>query len=199
MARIQVHNLETQAGFAERDKDAAVDALAALQKENDALTLQQSHWDDLRRTNEQLEHLATLVTQQQQQAAQTNEPELRRARDRNKVLEGEYSALQRRYKEQEARVASSDRAASTARASLAQAQLRAKEWEERAGENEEALVEAQAVRDQAEDRAAQMEAEHALVRMQLEEKDAEERLAKVRVLCSPFSVGFLMMLLGPRE
>ena len=94
---------------------------------------------------------------------------------------------------------SSDRAASTARASLAQAQLRAKEWEERAGENEEALVEAQAVRDQAEDRAAQVEAEHALVRMQLEEKDAEERLAKVRVLCSPFSVGFLMMLLGPRE
>jgi hypothetical protein len=41
-------------------------------------------------------------------------------------------------------------------------------------------VEAQAVRDQAEDRAAQMEAEHALVRMQLDEKDAEERLAKVR-------------------
>lgn len=181
-----MHNLETQAGFAERDKDAAVDALAALRKENDTLTLQQSHWDDLRRTNEQLEHLAALVTQQ---TAQSNEPELkdlRRARDR---LESEYSALQRRYKEQETRVANSDRAASTARASLAQAQLRAKEWEERAAENEEALVEAQAVRDQAEDRAAQMEAEHALVRMQLEEKDAEERLTKVRVCCS-LSRGF---------
>jgi chromosome segregation ATPase len=176
---IQVHDLETQAGFAERDKDAAVEALAALRKETDALTLQQTHWDDLRRTNEQLEHLAALVTQ-----SQTNEPELkdlRRARDRSKVLEGEYSALQRRYKDQETRVASSERAAGTARASLAQAQLRAKEWEERAAENELALVEAQAVRDQAEERAAQMEADYALVSMQLEEKDAEERLAKVRV------------------
>ena len=38
------------------------------------------------------------------------------------------------------------------------------------------------MRDQAEDRAAQLEADHALVRMQLDEKDAEERLAKVRVV-----------------
>jgi chromosome segregation ATPase len=102
------------------------------------------------------------------------------------VLEGEYSALQRRYKDQETRVASSERAAGTTRASLAQAQQRAKEWEERAGENEAALVEAQALRDQAEDRAERVEAEHGLVRMQLEEKDAEERLAKVRL--SPCNV-----------
>lgn len=40
------------------------------------------------------------------------------------------------------------------------------------------------MRDQAEDRAAQLEADHALVRVQLDEKDAEERLAKVRVVCS---------------
>lgn len=172
-----MHSLETQAGFAARDKDAAVEALAAVQKENDALVLQQSHWDDLRRTNEQLEHLAALVAQ-----AQTNEPELkelRRVRDRSKVLEGEYAALQRRFKEHETRATNSDRAAAAARASLAQAQQRAAEWEERANENEAALEEAQAVRDQAEDRAAQLEAEYALLRMQLDEKDAGERLAKV--------------------
>ncbi|KAF8257860.1 hypothetical protein EI94DRAFT_1692001 [Lactarius quietus] len=174
----KVHSLETQVGFATRDKDAAVEALAALRKENDALMLQQSHWDDLRRTNEQLEQLATLVSQ-----AQTTEPELkelRRVRDRSKVLESEHSALQRRYKDQETRMASSDRAASTARASLAQAQQRASEWEQRANENEVVLEEAQVAREQAEDRAAQMEVEHALVRMQLDEKDAEERLAKDR-------------------
>lgn len=169
-----MHALETQAGFASRDKDAAVEALAALRKENDALALQQSHWDDLRRTNEQLEQLAALVSQQTQ--TNNNEPELkelRRIRDRSKVLEGEYAALQRR-------VANSDRTASTARASLAQAQQRAAEWEQRANESEAALEEAQALRDEAEDRAAQIEADHALVRMQLEEKDAEERLAKAR-------------------
>jgi chromosome segregation ATPase len=174
-----VHALETQAGFASRDKDAAVEALAALQKENDALALQQSHWDDLRRTNEQLEQLAALVSQTQTQT-NNNESELkelRRVRDRSKALEGEYAALQRR-------VASSDRTASTTRASLAQAQQRAAEWEQRANESEAALEEAQALRDEAEDRAAQIEADHALVRMQLEEKDAEERLAKVRL--SPY-------------
>lgn len=174
----KVHSLETQADFALRDKDAAVEALAALQKENDALGSQQSHWDDLRRTNEQLEQLAALISQ-----AQTNEPELkelRRVRDRSKVLEGEYGSMQRRYKELEIRVASSDRAASTARASLAQAQQRATEWEQLANENEAALEEAQAARDQAEDRAAQLDVEHSLVQMQLDEKDAEERLAKDR-------------------
>jgi chromosome segregation ATPase len=167
-----VHTLEAQAGLVSRDKEAVVEALEALRKENDA---QQSNWEDLRRTNEQLEQLATLVSQQ----AQTNEPELRRARDRTKVLEGEYASLQRRYKEQETRVTSSERSASTARASLAQAQQRAAEWEDRANENEVALEEAQAARDQAEDSAAQLEAEYSLLRMQLDEKDAEERLAKV--------------------
>jgi RNA polymerase-binding transcription factor DksA len=63
-------------------------------------------------------------------------------------------------------------------ASLAQAQQQAAEWEQRANENAAALEEAQAVRDQAEDRASQLEAENVLLRMQLDEK---ERLTKVRV------------------
>lgn len=101
-------------------------------------------------------------------------------RDRSKVLEGDYAALQRRYKEQEMRSTSSDRAASSARASLAQAQQRATEWEERANEHEIALSEAHATREDAEDRMAQLAEDNALMMMQLEEKDAEERLAKVR-------------------
>ena len=101
-------------------------------------------------------------------------------RDRSKVLEGEYAALQRRYKEQEMRATSSDRAASSVRASLAQAQQRATEWEERAKEHESALSEAQAAREVAEDQMSQFAEDHALVKMQLEEKDADERLANVR-------------------
>lgn len=173
-----MHSLETQAGFASRDKEAAVEALAALRTEHDTLLSQQTQWEDLRRTTEQLEHLSVLVAQ-----AQTNEPELkelRRVRDRSKVLEGEYAVLQRRYKEQEMRSTSSDRAASTARAGLAQAHQRAAEWEERANEHESALSEAQAAREDAEDRMAQLVEDHALIKMQLEDKDAEERLAKVR-------------------
>ena len=101
-------------------------------------------------------------------------------RDRSKVLEGEYAALQRRYKEQEMRATSSDRV----RAGLAQAQQRAIEWEERAKEHESALSEAQAAREVAEDQMSQFAEDHALVKMQLEEKDADERLANVRP--SPF-------------
>jgi chromosome segregation ATPase len=135
--------------------------------------------------------------------AQTNEPELkelRRVRDRSKVLEGEHAALQRRYKEQEIRSTSSDRAASSARASLVQAQQRATEWEERANEHESALSEEQAAREDAEDRMVQLAEDHALVKMQLEEKDAEERLAKVRP--SPFfglARSVYVDFLGPRE
>lgn len=173
-----MHSLETQAGFISRDKEAAVEALTTLRTEHDTLLSQQTHWEDFQRTTEQLERLSALVTQ-----AQTNEPELkelRRVRDRSKVLEGEYAALQRRYKEQETRATSSDRAASSVRASLAQAQQRATEWEERANEHESALSETQVAREAAEDRMAQLAEEYALVKMQLEEKDAEERLAKVR-------------------
>ncbi|KAF8259361.1 hypothetical protein EI94DRAFT_1813472 [Lactarius quietus] len=77
-----------------------------------------------------------------------------------------YADLQRRYGEQ-----ISDRA------SREHAQQRASEWEQRANKNEAALKEPQALRNQAEDRAARLEAELSLLRMQLDDKDA---LAKDR-------------------
>jgi hypothetical protein len=104
-----------------------------------------------------------------------NEPELaelRRVRDLSKVLEGEYASLQRRYREQEMRVELSERAASAAHANAIHAQQHAAEWEQRAKDSvAAALIEAQAMCDQAEDRAAQLVLEHALVRMQLDKKD----------------------------
>ena len=155
-----MHSQEAHAGFASRETDIPVDALAVLRKENDAQVSQQNHWDDFRRMNE---------------------PELKELHcvcDRSKVLECECAALQRRYEEQVTHVASSDRAAITARESLAQAQQLTAEWEQRAKGSAVALEEAQAARDQAQDRAVRLEAEHVLLRMQLDEK---ERLAKVRI------------------
>ncbi|KAI0055919.1 hypothetical protein BV25DRAFT_1832763 [Artomyces pyxidatus] len=172
----KVHAAETQAGYTARDKEALADALSTLQKEHDGLLAQQSHWDDLRRASEQIEQLASIVKQ-------SNEPELRdlrRIRDRSKVLEGEYAALQRRFKDQETRATSSDRAATTARQSLTQAQQRSVEWEQRAKEYEVSLVENQAKLDTLDERLSQMDADYSLAKMQLDEKDAQERLAKDR-------------------
>jgi hypothetical protein len=171
--------LETQAGFASRDKDATLEALAELRKERDALISQQCHWDDLRRTKEQVERLTAIVSQVRMNELELKE--LRGVRDRCEVLECKYTTLLRRYKEQKKRMASRDRAAITARVSLAQAQQHAAEWVQRASENEATLEEAQAICDQVEDRAAQLEAEHALMHMRLEEMVAKERLAMVRV------------------
>ena len=56
---------EAQADFASRGKDAAVEALLVLQKENDVLVLQESTRDDLRRADKQFEQVTTLVSQAQ--------------------------------------------------------------------------------------------------------------------------------------
>ncbi|TFY80785.1 hypothetical protein EWM64_g3221, partial [Hericium alpestre] len=174
--RSQMQQLEMQAGFATHDKDAAVAALAALQKEHDVLLSQQSHWDDLRRTSEQIDMLAQLVTQ-------NNEPELkelRRVRDKSKILEGEYAALQRRFKDQENKATSSDRAASAARQNLIQAQQRAAEWEKRAQEHELEVQNMNVALEKADEKASQLDADYSLAKMQLDEKEAEERLTKGR-------------------
>ena len=134
-----------------------MEALAALRTEHDALLAQQTHWEDLRRTTEKLEQLSALVSR-----TQANEPELkelRRVRDRSKVLESEHASLQRRYKEQEAR---------------------ANEWEQCANEHEAELVYARTALEDAKDRVVFLEEEHA------EARAAEERLAKVRSSRSSF-------------
>ena len=106
--------------------------------------------------------------------------ELRRAREKLGTLEVEHAGLQRRLKDQETKAAGADRTAQTARQSLAQAQQRAVEWEKRANEYDGELKLAQETLSKHEDGQRQLEQEHAVTKMQLEERDAEERLAKVR-------------------
>ena len=106
--------------------------------------------------------------------------ELRHHRDRSQALETENMALQKRLKECEAKVANSDRAATTMRQSLTQAQQRSTEWEHRAKDYESQLEMVQSKFDQAEQTQAQLEADLSLLNVQLEEQEANSRLSQVR-------------------
>lgn len=117
-----------------------------------------------------------------QQADEDEVKDLKRARDRAKILEGEHAALQKRFKEQEARVSNSDKSAFTARQSLSQAQQRASEWEKRAKEYEGKLEMTRTQLEQAEQTQVQLDADYQMVRMQLDEREANDRLAQVSAI-----------------
>ncbi|KAJ7630423.1 hypothetical protein FB45DRAFT_1150649 [Roridomyces roridus] len=174
--KAKVDSLNLQATFAARDKESAVQSLASLQKQYDHLTSQQSHWDDLRHASQQIEMLTTLIGQADNEELK----DLRQVRDRSKVLEGEHASLLKRFKEQEGKVTNSEKAAVAARQSLSQAQQRSSEWEKRAKEYEARLEATQTKLDQAEQAQSQLDADHSLVKLQLEEREADERLAKDR-------------------
>ena len=166
--------------IAVRDKDSAAASAKALQKRLDEVQSHDEQWDTLRRACAQMTELSSMMGQTDTRELQ----ELREVRDRAKVLEGEHAALKRRFKEQDGKMANAEKIAFTARQSLTQAQQRAAEWERRANEYESDL---NAMRDQIEKESeghSQLEQEHAVLKMQVEERDAEERLAKVRYTMS---------------
>lgn len=109
--------------------------------------------------------------------------ELRRIRDHSHALEAEHAALQKRFKDQETKIINSERISFTARQSLAQAQQRASDWEKRAKDHESTSESLHAKWQQQEDLLTQIDAEHASMKLRLEQKDTEERIAQVS--CSP--------------
>lgn len=114
--------------------------------------------------------------------------ELKRIRDRTNKLESDHTALQKRFKDQESKVANSERAAVIARQSLAQAQQRASEWERRAKEHEGELEMTRTKLDHADQTHAQLDADYSLAKLQLEEREADDRLAKVRSIISDIAL-----------
>lgn len=112
---------------------------------------------------------------------QGDNEELRRSRDRLKALEAENTTLQRRMKDQEIKMTSNERAAQTARQSMSQIQQRAAEWEKRANEYQSELSSVQEKLDKEEQVHKQFKEDYEYMKMQVEERDAEERLAKVRL------------------
>ena len=167
-----------QLNNATRDKEAATQALEQAQKQNEELTMQQSHWDSLRQAAEKIDALTNLIGHADNEELK----ELRFARDRVRALEAEHATLQKQLKEAENKVSNSDRAASTVRQTFAQAQQRSAEWERRTKEAEGQLELTQTRLEQAEQTQAQLETDLSLARLQLDERDAEDRLAKVCTL-----------------
>lgn len=164
-----------QVEFASRDKESAQQSLRLLKADRDNLASQQSYWEDLRRASEQIEALATRVSRIDSDEV----AELKQVRDRSKVLEGEHAALQKRFREQESKLANIERASQTTRQNFAQAQQRASEWEKRAREAEGEAERLSTVVEQGEQTRTQLEADVQMVKVQMEEKDAQERLRQV--------------------
>ncbi|TFK41407.1 hypothetical protein BDQ12DRAFT_679415 [Crucibulum laeve] len=169
-------SLEMQVTFANRDKETATESLEVLRKQHDRLSSQQNHWDDLRQAAEKIDMLTNLIGQADNEELK----ELRRYRERTKALESDHITLQKRFKDLEAKLQNSERAATTSRQSLAQAQQRSSEWERRAKEYEGQLELTKTQLEQAEQTQTQLDADYSLVKLQLEEREADERLTKDR-------------------
>ncbi|KAF8575915.1 hypothetical protein K439DRAFT_708741 [Ramaria rubella] len=170
----QIQKLEMQVEWLTRDKDNLEQRFSQLQRDRDSLANQQSHWEELRRTSEQVEQLTRLIG-----AADSAEiAELKRTSDRAKVMEGEHASLQKRFKEQEAKLLNIERASQTARQGMAQAQQRASEWEKRTKELEAELDAVRARLDEADETKLQLDSDLSLVKMHLEEKEKSEKDAK---------------------
>ena len=177
--------MELQEEWLTRDKDNLAQRLAQLQKDRDTLAYQQSHWEELHRTAEQVEQLTRHIG-----AANSAEiTELKRASDRGKILEGEHTLLQKRFKEQEAKIANIERASQTARQGMAQAQQRASDWEKRTKDLEVELDAMRTRLDDTDDAKLQLDSELSLVKLHLEEKEAAERAAKVSQTVTLYVIG----------
>jgi chromosome segregation ATPase len=171
-----------QMNFAARDKEAITRALKNVEDERDRLVSEQSQADELRRTTEQVAALAELLGKSES----TELVELRHLRDQSKILEGEYVSLKKRVKEQENRFSNAERLSIAARNNLEQAQKRAADWEEKARAYEAEVEQLTTALDQAEQTKNQLDADYSLARLQLEEKDAEDRITKVTRVCVSF-------------
>jgi chromosome segregation ATPase len=161
--------------FAGREKETALKAFETLQKQHDALALQQSSWDTIAAATEKIDMVYKLL----ENVDDEDQKELRHHRDHSQALENENMALQKRSKELEAKVANSDKAATTMRQSLTQAQHRSTEWERRAKEYEGRLEMAQTTLDQVEQTKTQLETDLSMFKLQIEEQEADRRLSQV--------------------
>lgn len=167
--------MELEVAFSHREKEATSKILEVLQNQHTHLVSQQSNWDVLNAATEKINMVFNLL----ENADSEEQKELRHYRDRSQVLGDENAILQKRMKELESRFATSDRTAAAARQSLVQAQQRSTEWEHRAKECEGQLELFKTKYEQSEQTHAQLEADYQVVKMQLEEYEADKRLQEV--------------------
>ncbi|PPQ62781.1 hypothetical protein CVT24_000475 [Panaeolus cyanescens] len=168
---VRVESLEAEVKFAFRERDSALKAHESLQKQQQELIAQQGQWELLNAATEKINMVYHLL----EGADSEEQKELRLHQDRNRALETENLAMQKRMKELEAKVANSDRAAATARQNLTQAQQRSADWEHRAKEYEGQVEMIQTRLEQTEQTQQQLEADYNTLK---EEQEADNRLAQ---------------------
>ena len=91
-------------------------------------------------------------------------------------------ALQKRYAEQETKLAALQRASLTSKQAVALAQQRSSEYEKRCKDLESELEASQSRFDRSEESRNQLDAEHSLLKLQLEDQELKASSAKVRDL-----------------
>ncbi|KAG8900984.1 hypothetical protein FRB99_005644 [Tulasnella sp. 403] len=162
----KIKTMELEATFAARDLDAAGRVKEELQEEIDRLREDKSHFDDLRRTAEQVETLSRLIG-----AADTEEvAELRRIRDKSKGMEREYTSLQKRCADQEAKISALLHTSAANKQSIAETKQKIAEWEKRARRAEGELDSTQTQLEQARDIQDQLQVDVSSLREELEAK-----------------------------
>lgn len=116
------------------------------------------------------------------QVNEADHEELRHLRDyhnRTRPLEGEYNNIQRRFKDQESKLASLERTLVAVRQTLTQAQQRAIEWEKREKETDAEISSIRSQLEEATGANIQLDSEISLLKVQLQEKEVDERLTQV--------------------
>lgn len=167
--------MELHVAVTTRDKVAAEQTTAAIREERDRLLFQQDDWEELHRAAKQIQ----LLTSQVKEADIEELRHLRDYHDRTRPLEGEYNNLQRRFKDQESKIASLERTMSTVRQTLAQAQQRAVEWEKREKETDTEIGSIRSQLEEANGVRTLLDSEVSLLKTQLQEKEADGRLTQV--------------------
>jgi predicted RNase H-like nuclease (RuvC/YqgF family) len=116
------------------------------------------------------------------QVNKADDEELRQLRDyhdRTRLLEGEHRDLQHRFNDQGAKLAKLGRTVATVRQTLAQAHQRAVEWEKRAKETVTGISSIRNQLEEASHAETQLDSEFSLLKLQLREMEADERLTRV--------------------
>lgn len=170
--------MDREVVFAQKGKEAASNSLAALQTKYDALVSQQSNWDALNTATEKINLVFNLL----ENADSEEQKELRHYRDHCKTLEDENAAMQKRFKDADSKLANSERSGASLRQTLTQAQLRSEEWERLAKAAQGSAEMLETKLEQAEQTQSQLDADYQLVKVQLDEKEADSRLQAVSVV-----------------
>ena len=122
-----------KAELVERDLAASKLAERDVASQRDVLVAQKSHWEDVQKTQLQVEHLVKLL---ENTSSRDNE-DAKKAQERAAFLDGEVAALRQLHSEQDAKIATFQKATASSKHTILNAQQRASEWEKKAIERQQ--------------------------------------------------------------